>query len=831
MKKLLALVMALCMMLSCVSALAESTFEPAASYDTSDRAYYAGEVTLNAAEGGSSGTINKVRYAGIEGKDYTDEKVYTLNDYIGGTTSMDWNPQTWETSDDSLIVSYQTTPLYGFYLNETLDGYAILPEAAADYPVDVTAEYVGQYGVEEGETAKAWRITLNPDMVWSTGEKITADDYIYSMQQQLNPKMLNRRADSYYAGDMVIYNAKNYLYAGKTTYDLVTDTAENLMANGETVYLDMDFWGLVGCLDADGNECPQYVDVNDETLYRDTAVEESDPEGWISAKYLFDNYLADGAVYAAYQSSYLYTAKIAEGATWDEVGLKKIDDYTIDLILEKAVEEAEFYMPYNLSSNWLVYEPVYEACKSFYANGVAVETEEEADEVTTNYCTSLETNVSYGPYVLTVFELDKQIRFERNDSWFGYSDGKHLGLYQTDVYDLTVIGEHDTAMMAFLSGELTSTMALDSDEMETYAASDALIYIPQTYTTKISFNTNYEKLLEHGTNSQIMVIDEFREAFSLALDRTYFATAFTAAHQAGYGLLNYLYCYNPFTGGLYRDNDYAKEALIEVYGLKYGEGEDYATLDEAYEAMTGYDMEKAKELMQVAYDKAVAAGIYDGVSDITIDFRVYDNDTVYVQMFTYFDTQLKTACEGTGFEGKISMTMTADPDYYETNYSGGADIIFTTWGGASMAPFTMMNQCYTDAYDGSGNQMEYGFNTEEIALTITAGGKDLTFSLYDWSNWVGGTKVEAIEAEIGTMADYDYDTRCGFMAAIEECFLSYYTTAPLYYRNSASLVSRKMSYAADSYIQIMGYGDLESITYNYDDAEWTEFVNSGELKY
>ena len=28
---------------------------------------------------------------------------------------------------------------------------------------------------------------------------------------------------------------------------------------------------------------------------------------------------------------------------------------------------------------------------------------------------------------------------------------------------------------------------------------------------------------------------------------------------------------------------------------------------EAYEAMTGYDVEKARELMQVAYDKAVAA--------------------------------------------------------------------------------------------------------------------------------------------------------------------------------------------------------------------------------
>ncbi len=831
MKKILALVMALCML--CSVAMAETAFTPAESYDIGERAFHAGEVALSPVALGG-GSIDTVRYAGIEGKDYTDEKVYTYNDYLGGTSGMDWNPHTWETSDDSLLLDMQTVGFYAFYLNEDKTGYAILPEAAADYPVDVTAEYVGQLGVKEGETGKAWRIALNPDMAWMDGTKITADDYVYSMQQQLNPKMLNRRADSYYAGDMVVYNAKNYLYAGKTTYDLITASAEDLVAAGETVYINWaDMWGMAGAgsVDADGNPAPQYVSIADETLYRDPAVAEGEAEAWISGKYMYDNYLAAGQVYAGYQGSYMYTAKIAEGAAWDEVGLKKIDDYTIDLILEKPVEEAAFYMPYNLSSNWLVKKDVYEACKSFYnAEGVAVATEDEAETVTTTYCTSPETNVSYGPYVLSSFEMDKQIVFVRNDSWYGYHDGKHLGMYQTDIYEVDIIGEHATAMMTFLAGDLAG-IGLNSDELPTYASSEYLLYTPQSYTTKISFNTNYEKLLEHGTNSQILVVDEFRQGFCMALDRNHFATAFTAAGQGGFGLLNYMYCYDPFSGSLYRDNESAKAALVDLYGLKYGEGEDYATLEEAYEAMTGYDMDAAKALMQTAYDKAVAAGIYDGVAPITIDFRVYSSDTTYVQMFTYFDTQLKEACAGTGFDGKISLTMTVDPDYYETNYSGGADIIFTTWGGAAMAPFTMINQCYTDAYDGSGNQMEYGFNTEIIDLTITVEGKDLTHSLHDWADWVGGVPVEAIVAELGSMSDYSYETRCGFLAAVEKCFLSYYTTTPMYYRNSASLISQKLSYACDAYLQVIGRGGLESITYNYDDAAWAEYVASGELKY
>ena len=54
----------------------------------------------------------------------------------------------------------------------------------------------------------------------------------------------------------------------------------------------------------------------------------------------------------------------------------------------------------------------------------------------------------------------------------------------------------------------------------------------------------------------------------------------------------------------YRDSEGAKEAMVSLYGLSYGEGSDYATLDEAYAAMTGFDMELArKELRKLGYLK------------------------------------------------------------------------------------------------------------------------------------------------------------------------------------------------------------------------------------
>jgi len=833
-KKILSVMLALVMVFSAVSALAEA-FTPAASYDPGERTFDGGVINLVPAAGGSANSVTSDVYAGIEGKDYTDEKVYTYYDYIGGLTSQsNWDPLSWETADDDSIRSMQVSSFYAFKLNSDKTGYSIVPEMAAEYPVDVTAEYAGQYGIKEGEEAKAWRIALRQDIAWDDGTPINADDFVYSMQQQLNPKMLNRRADSWYDGDFSIVNAKNYLYAGKETYDAIPEAAEDLIAAGTEVFLDMDFWGVVGAPDADGNPAPQYVSIADDTMYRDAAVEdENADEAWVSAKYIYDNYLAAGAPYNSYAGDYLKVKNVGAVVGWDDVGFKKIDDYTIDFILEKPVNEPAFYVPYQLS-DFLVKKDLYESCKSFFKDGAPVATEEEADQVTTNYCKSLETNASYGPYVLTTFQLDKEWAVSRNENWFGYKDGNHKGQYQMDNYVATVIVDHSTQMLAFEKGELDG-VSLQNADMEKYAASQYIRYTPQSYTTKLTFNTDYSKLLGRGTGSQILVIDEFRKGFSFALDANDFATSYTAAGTAGYGMLNYQYCYNPFTGELYRDSEAAKKALVNLFEMSYGEGGEYATLDEAYEAMTGYDMEKAQAYMAIAADKAIEAQIWDGQSDIVLEIRVYNSDDLYVQMYNYFQRQLAEAVKGSKLEGKISMKLTVDADYYETNYSGGADMIFTTWGGAAMAPFGMLAQCYTDASDGSGNQMEYGYDTTKIMMTLDFGGDigKITDSLRNWTLWTNSatTEVSNIYTALGSFSDYAYSTRCEVLAATEQCFMNWFTTTSLYYRNVASLVSQKGDYAVDNYLTIIGFGGLEFYTFNYDDAEWAEYIANNQLVY
>ncbi len=792
-------------------------------YTTDGNTVYAGSVTTQEGEDGA-GELNYNLYKGEEGKDYTDEKVYTYNDYIAGTTNMKWGTVNWETADDNYVVSKITSGFYNFYLNDTKDGWAIGCDLASELPVDVTSDYVGSYGIEEGDTAKAWKITLNPDACWEDGTPINADSYIYSYQQLLDPIMLNRRADSLYAGDFQIYGAKNYVYQGKTSFNALGESVEDYLANGgdeSELYVDVtSFWNVTA---EDGS---QYVSITDETPIRDETVEdENADEAYVSGKYLYETYLAPGCAYADNAADYVGTMQSYEADySFDNVGIFKTGDYEIVFVTTSPVASPDYYVPYNLSSAYLVYEDLWESCKTYFnSNGDQVDADsDDIASITTNYGTSAETTMSFGPYRLDYFELDKQITFTRNDNWFGYKDGKHTGMYQADNISCQVIAEQSTALLAFLNGEIDSVSLVASD-MSTYGSSDYIRYTPQSYTTKLTFNTDLAKTTERGT--QILTNLNFRKAFSYAIDRNTFAASYTSAGSAGFGLLNNLYVYDPYTGATYRDSDGAKEALCNLYGMTWGEDGDYEDLDEAYEAITGYDISYAQSLMQQAYDECTADGLYDGESNVEIELRVYQSDDIYVQMFNYLNSCLEAACEGTGFEGKVSLKMVVDADYYETNYSGGADMIFTTWGGAAYSPWTVLYECYCDASDGSGQQMEYGFDTSAINVVIDVDGATFTQPLQTWALWADGDINTVLTSDDGSVTldafgDYSYETEAEIFGKLEYALLSYYTTTPIYYRNSGSLVSQKGDFAVDQYIDLVEFGGIEYYTFDYDDTEW-----------
>ena len=86
------------------------------------------------------------------------EATYTYNTALS-VFPTNWNVHTYQTDVDGEILDYIVDGFYTFDYNETQDGYKVIPGMATDFPEDVTAEYVGQYGIKEGNTAIAHKIT------------------------------------------------------------------------------------------------------------------------------------------------------------------------------------------------------------------------------------------------------------------------------------------------------------------------------------------------------------------------------------------------------------------------------------------------------------------------------------------------------------------------------------------------------------------------------------------------------------------------------------------------------------------------------------------------
>ena len=178
MKKFLSLLLALAMVLSlaaCGGNKAPETTAPAASGDAT-------EPVVEAAA------------------------TYTWKDSVS-TLASNWNPHTYQTTDDAYPADFLRVGLYGFMFNDELhpkegidayEGYVIIPEMAAALPVDVTEEVKAEHPEfnipESALEGFAYTIDLNPDACWEDGTPITADDYVESMKRLLDPRLQNYRA-------------------------------------------------------------------------------------------------------------------------------------------------------------------------------------------------------------------------------------------------------------------------------------------------------------------------------------------------------------------------------------------------------------------------------------------------------------------------------------------------------------------------------------------------------------------------------------------------------------------------------------------------------------
>ena len=516
-------------------------------------------------------------------------------------------------------------------------------------------------------------------------------------------------------------------------------------------------------------------------------------------------------------------AKVGFFAT-DENSFVVVLDQPLQLL--KADGSLSYKAVYNFTSFPLVKKDLYEACKQKPITGSTL--------WTSNYNSSLSTTASYGPYKLTYFQSGKLYVLEKNENWYGWGEKRYEGQYQTDRISCETVAEYNTAWMKFQRGEIDG-IGIDVSIAGDYKGSDQAYFTPDDYVGSIQLQSSKESLKKRetaGYDKEILAQPEFRKALSLGLDRAAYNVACTTSSRAGFGLFNSMHYYDVENNKAYRETDEAKRVLCETYGINVA---DYGSLDNAVNAITGYDLAAARELINSAYAKAKEAGEIKDTDKVRLVYGTAVDNEITRRYYENLNSQWQTAMKGTALENRFELTFDASygDEWASAFRSGSYDICQAGWKGAAWDPGYFLlayldpAYVYSTAWDTTKHQMTFtmtGVNADGQATNNAADYYNATMSLVDW--------YTALNEKWGTGL-LDEEFRLPLIAALEKEVLTQYYTLPVSNNYTASLISYKVDYATYDYNRFMAYGDLRYLTYHYDDLEWSNFVNKqgGTLNY
>lgn len=185
---------------------------------------------------------------------------------------------------------------------------------------------------------------------------------------------------------------------------------------------------------------------------------------------------------------FLYFIKNAEKyfngeVTWDEVGVKVVDDYTLEVTLEQPTPYALFLFSFGTLApiNQRFYEAV------------------GADLYSTEaqyFCTN-------GPFALTEWSHNDKIVMQKNDAWHGAAD------VEVEEIDWKIITDANAALSSFLAGDLDMVGLGTGELIKQATAAGATI---QSYTDGTSFYIYF------NNNDQYLSNVNLRRALFNAID-------------------------------------------------------------------------------------------------------------------------------------------------------------------------------------------------------------------------------------------------------------------------------------------------------------------------
>ncbi|MDD4212504.1 MAG: ABC transporter substrate-binding protein [Bacilli bacterium] len=730
---------------------------------------------------------------------------------------------------------------------EIIDGKFDIEYAAATLLEDVSADYEGlEWGIEEDAKGRAYKITLRQDLTWDDGTPIKAEDFVYTMQQQLDPLFQNYRADSFYVGATIIHNAENYAKQGQkifvdnastgdqkyTVADLVLDGGVYELPNGMAVkfslldplawcggdtvtdyraYLDATaFAALQALADENGR-----VDVTDETIALVTTLIDTDNWGHEPA--------SNVPYYMVYENEYA-------AMDFEDVGILAESDYELVIILDKSLDLLDdegnltYKAAYNMASLPLVKESLYEANKVAPASGSTL--------WTSTYNNSVSNSASWGPYKLSKFQAGKEYELVRNDNWFGFTANLYPNQYQTDTIYCETLSEWQSAWLKFKAGEIDN-IGIDVSIATDYKSSERAYYTPDDFVASLQLQSDVAALKARettGYNKSMLAYTDFRKALSLGINRAEFAAQTTTSSLAGFGLFNSMHYYDVANGGVYRNEDVARQVLCDVYNV---DATQFDSLELAEKSITGYDLTAARALVTSAYNAALAAGDISATDKVKLTLGTGTLTEAVIRRFDYLEDAWTELVVGTPLEGRMEFEQIAKGSTWANDFRSGAyDVCMGGWTGAAWDPGYFLLAYLSPSY-----MYSRAWATDEVTMEFTMvgggeGGVDVTdtLSLLDWYDCLNGATGAKYDFGAGVLEEAK---RLTLIAALEKEILKVYYTVPLYNNYGASLLSYKIEFKTYTYNTFMAYGGIRYITYNYTDNGWAKVIadNNGDINY
>ena len=810
------------------------------------------------------------------------------------TTSVmpsNWNEFTYADNNDTQIMSYIGSSFFEYdYKFENDQKYnadgsinkeGIVPGAyttnysAATKLEDVTSAVDAKWGytdAQKKEGGYAWKITLRDDLKWDDGTAITAADFEYSMKQLLDPTFMNFRANTYY-DTLMIKNSKAYFFSGAPIYTPIVpaygsgDTPDySFNMDGAEVYINTTTTGMTLAAYSLSTLINDYVGTKEAVAALKAIEEEANEYGYTliteenkqTAMELVGYALApfginwsaldDAGKKEMFMETLFYVSGYGDKVDWNTVGVYAVEgENAIVLCLDKAYSflkedgSLSVWAPYYFSSLPLVHQAKYEASKTEPANGATL--------WTSNYNSSLATTASWGPYKLAEFEAGSHYKLVKNDNWYGWNLDMYKNQYNIDAVYCRKVAEESTQWMGFLDGSFDDA-ALTPDNAADYLDSKYVYFTStSTGTFGMQLYSNLDVLKNSENNNGILAIQEFRHAFNLALNRSDIVEKIWPGTAVPcFGLINVAYYYDIENspelsdGGQYRNTEIAKAGILRAYGFveengKWSSGElTGLTLDEAYDALTGYNPTLAKQKMQEAINILTADAAkygYDATKDITLVYGSSKDSDQQRFRADYIQEVLNGLTKGTALEGKIKVKFDASAgDKWAEAFRTGATQIGFGYGfsGNAFNPFDIVG-AFVNPDDDLNYHMYWDTSKIDMTLTMPAGnyagaGETITMSIQNWYYCLNGLAESEEQAKTYNWGEgfAPAEARLMILSALEEVTIKESRSVMLIADGGGSFLGAKFSYFSEDEHTFMGFGGIRYMEVNYNDAEWADFV-------